>query len=792
IKEETSQKIIQEKIEYLENNDLFDNNWYLENNPELKDNISPIQSFLEGNNKSDPTPTFSLEKYRKNNKNIPINQNTYMYYLKEGIKNRDITFPSTQYNESFTPRIYSQKQIKNILKALNTKISIIIPVYNALSQTKECVESVLKYTKVPYEIIIINDNSPDEEVKPYLDTLEKQYTQIKVIHNKVNHGFVKNVNIGIKNTENDIILLNSDTKVTPKWIQKLIISAYTSSLIGTVTPLSNAAGAYSVPYIGKNNPIPSIGLNNMALLVEKISLKINIEVPTGNGFCLYIKRDTINDTGLFDAKTFEKGYGEENDFCMRATKHSWTHVIDETTYIYHEGGGSFNKKKKELEIAHKKILDQLYPDYDRLIQKFITHPTYTMIRQNIQKNLKKQENTPAHLYNLLYIIHEGIGGSLHFTNDLIKEVSKHYNCYILLSDSNKITLKKYEKDHFEQIYQWKLENKWNIEKFHDKQYETIYFNVIQGLNIDLIHVQHLIKHSYDIVNIANILKIPIVLSIHDFYYICPSFNLLDENNKYCNGKCNNNNKQCTIPIGAMQNVPILKEYNIKWQQENQKLLEMVNTIICPSNNTKELYLEKYPEIENKIRTIPHGQEFAKKEEINTKLEKNNIKILIPGNIGISKGSYFIKELKKQDTKNILELHFIGEVHESIHDKKYGIIHGAFKRDDFNKLVKEINPSFIGIFSIWPETFCYTLSEAWNAQIPVITVKLGAIGDRVNENITGYFIDYTNPKKAYNQILEIAKDPSCYNKIKENIKNIKLKTLKEMDEEYLELYNQLLK
>ena len=125
---------------------------------------------------------------------------------------------------------------------------------------------------------------------------------IQVIYNDENMGYVKTINKAIQGTtKGDIVLLNSDTKVSKKWLTKMVIASMQDKKVGTVTPFSNAAGAFSVPIIGENKEIPDyLTLKDMNRIVEENSNFTYVEVPTGNGFCLYIKRNLIDNIGLFD------------------------------------------------------------------------------------------------------------------------------------------------------------------------------------------------------------------------------------------------------------------------------------------------------------------------------------------------------------------------------------------------------------------------------------------------------------------------------------------------------------
>jgi len=108
---------------------------------------------------------------------------------------------------------------------------IIVPVYGALSYLRQCINSILENTKNPYNLVIVDDgNSPI--IKEYLRTIKSA----RIITNRKNSGWFKSCNIGIENTENDVVLLNSDTMVTEGWLERMDRCAYSSSRIGMVNP----------------------------------------------------------------------------------------------------------------------------------------------------------------------------------------------------------------------------------------------------------------------------------------------------------------------------------------------------------------------------------------------------------------------------------------------------------------------------------------------------------------------------------------------------------------------------
>ena len=357
------------------NSNIFDEEFYLNNYSNL--NADPIYDYLtngvfEGYN---PTKNFNTKQYAKINQ-ININKiNPFVHY----ILNFENKFQSVNITSS---------NIDIIFNNLKNNISVIIPIYNAYDDVKRCIDSVLMNSANNYNLILINDCSTDKRI----EALMKKYGQdpnITCINNTHNLGFVSTVNIGLKQSENDVIILNSDTIVTPRWMEKLTIAAYSNEKIATVTPFSNNAGAFSVPETGQENFIPShLTLDSMANIVEKVSNHEYMRVPTGNGFCMFIKRHAIEDVGYFDEKTFKRGYGEENDFCMRLKQKGWENIIDDSTYIFHNSGSSFQGERNALMIKHIQILKEKYPTYVTEVNDFINSDILKKMQNNIKYGIK--------------------------------------------------------------------------------------------------------------------------------------------------------------------------------------------------------------------------------------------------------------------------------------------------------------------------------------------------------------------------------------------------------------------
>ncbi|WP_304125524.1 glycosyltransferase [Methanosphaera cuniculi] len=702
---------------------------------------------------------------------------------------------------------------KDVLNTIEKPTTVIIPIYNAYEDTRKCIKSVLKYTNTQYELLLIDDASPDKRINPMLREFSEKYDHIHLITNTKNHGFVSNVNLGITSSSNDVVLLNSDTIVTPNWLRKLKISAYLGRNIGTVTPLSNNAGAFSVPIIGKTNIIDEkLGLEATSNIIEKIN-DPKISTPTAHGFCMYIKRAVIDDIGLFDMG-FNMGYCEENDFSMRAFNAGWENVIDPTVYIYHNQGSSFGKKRQKLMDTNRKYLETKHPDYKAKVTEFLESEDYLHVREDIGDALANEKiiNEDNNKKNILYVIHESKGGTPYTTNDLMQHISDDYNVYLLTSGKFYIKLYKFQpvklstnkglengaefqKDLF-RIYKRKIKSTYSIQRPYNEEFEQVYFNILVNLHIDIVHIRHLIYHTFDMPRVAHALGLKVILSFHDLYYICPSHNLIDDRGQYCGGYCTPKIPQrgktsvCSVMKGI--NAPEdVRSFLPKWRKSISEMYKYCDEFITTSQSTYDLYTEFYPELKEKpFHIIEHGRDLKTPDIIDITPDKVDttkpIKIAIPGNINIGKGIFFINKLKEYDIENRLELHFMGDVYGQFRFNKLGIQHGAYKRSDFKKIIDEIDPMFIGIFSIWPETYCHTLTEAWSTGVPPITMDIGALGERVKSNGGGFIIS-DDPKEAYEQIIKYAENTDEYIQVRKQIEDITFPSTHDMAEKYLKVY-----
>src|SRR5437764_6147410 len=255
---------------------------------------------------------------------------------------------------------------------MSFSIDIIIPVYNAADDVRRCVESVLAHGHDDCRITLIDDGSTDPRIAALFAELdERRLPELLLLRNGSNRGFTATASRGIANSSADVLLLNSDTRVTGDWLSAISRCAASDATIGTITPFSNNAEICSFPLLCVDNTVGGEDeIEMIASAMARAAVPTYPDLPTGVGFCLFIRRALIDEVGSFDA-AFGAGYGEENDLCLRAARRGWRNVLADDAFVVHVGGRSFAGQKAELSPRNTTILLERHPHYTAMVEQYI-------------------------------------------------------------------------------------------------------------------------------------------------------------------------------------------------------------------------------------------------------------------------------------------------------------------------------------------------------------------------------------------------------------------------------------
>lgn len=605
-------------------------------------------------------------------------------------------------------------------------IDVIIPVYDGYDETLECLKSALNANcSVGHNIIVIDDCSPNPALSEELKRLSET-ENFKLYVNEHNLGFVKTVNRGMKlSKSHDVVLLNADTIVPDKWLDQLSATAYQNPLYGTVTPLSNNATICSYPGFCIDNKLEAgRDVNYYNALMNEVNDDSVVELPTAHGFCMYIKREVLNEVGFFDEKKWGMGYGEENDFSLRAQQSGWKNIAAVGTYVQHVGSVSFAANADDFIEKNLKKLNGLYPEYSANVHSFITNDPLRYYRNKaakveLLKKLETEVTVPAETFLFVSLT---IGGGTTVATDAIQEmiVADDVRSLYLTSPSAGI---------------WRISHR-NIPAYIDfvvKDELEEFIKFINQLHVTKIQYHHVIQFDDLVRDLPRLLNIPYDVTLHDYYHVCPRVNLIDETGTYCGEPPESSCNKCLTINGlhpAIRSEDITSSIDIvDWREQSEMFLEQAENVFAPSKDTADRVAKYFKAIDVKVRYHPEPIKWIQ----NVANDGDLIKVAVLGAIGQHKGyDRLISAVKYAEKFELpIEFHLIGY---SMNDAALNVysnlkIFGKYTRQELPDILKGLNCSASLLLSVWPETFSYTYSESLENGLTTIALDHGAIPER---------------------------------------------------------------
>ena len=438
--------------------------------------------------------------------------------------------------------------------------------------------------------------------------------------------------------------------------------------------------------------------------------------------------------------------------------------------FYKEKYLELNKKYKQMEKNNIDLVTNLntinyykYAKNNSIFKrfKFLNNKIDLKIKEKMSKISKKNDE----LISVLFFVHTwrefsnkkstSIGGTTNYVIDLVNQYKNKAHIYIITVISGRYMLVVIDNNK-EIVYDLGI----NVKVKHFEQYDGDFYarvkSIINELQIDLIHINHIIDFPADLSLIAT--EYRTITSIHDYTFVCPRNFMLDIDNKICSNPSYNNCSRCISTLSE-------EEYELRKASVNA-ILTSSEKVIFPNitvvNKFKSFYsLNNYVVNEHGIVL----ENFKNFNNYYHKYDINNLNVAFVGSVDDHKGGKIVKEVIEKSPNNI-KYHLFGFSNDNYFKNNNKIInHGRYNKFDLPSLLRKNNIDLVLFLNQVEETFSYTLSEVTLAGIPSLAFDIGAIGDRIRKNKLGWVIPITNnPSTIINKILDIFKNNNYENMI----------------------------
>ncbi len=640
-------------------------------------------------------------------------------------------------------------------------VAVVVPVYRDRALTLACLDSVFASVPPGTPVIVVNDASPEPALGAALADLAAA-GRIALIAHRRNLGFPAAANAGLRaafalTPRHDAVLLNSDTLLprgrTASWLDRLRAVVQAQADVGTATPLSNDATILSYPHADRANPPPDApSLAQLDALAARANAGVGVEVPTGVGFCLYIRHECAVEVGLFRPALFAQGYGEENDFCLRARHLGWRHVAAAGVVVGHVGGVSFGAARAALIARNLAVLERLYPGYHALIAAWqgavpALDPLAPARRRMDALRWAAARSPVARRRAVVLVTHDSGGG--------VDRVIAGRVAALAAQRTRAIVLRPVPDPNGDG---GALPGLCRVDDASGQYPNLVYrlpeetaalVRLLKADRPEHVELHHRLGHHPAIGDLAAYLDVPLDVQQHDYACFCPRITLLGPDGRYCGepddvAVC----EACVADAGSRLDETIgVAALRLRSAAE----FAAARRVVVPSADMAARLRRHFPGIAPLVAPLETDPPAPPPPQA-----AQPVTVCVIGAIGPEKGYDVLLACARDAAARALPLRFV-LVGRSIDDARLlatgrVFVTGHYREADAEALIRAQRAQLAFLPSIWPETWGFTLGLAWRCGLPAVVFDIGAMAARVRATGGGRLLPLGLPPSAINAML----------------------------------------
>jgi GT2 family glycosyltransferase len=592
-----------------------------------------------------------------------------------------------------------------------------VPIYNNFEDVSALLESLHLTLGDNLSVVLVDDCSPDDRIVPLLSSWADRHQHWRVFRNTENLGFADTVNRGIQVAEGHPIVVNSDIQFPPGWIERLLAPILTDPEgVASVTPFSNHSSFTGFPRARTETALHQIGELGAVDEAFRELRPVLVDLPAGIGFCMAMNRDVVNRIGGLDGKSYGRGYYEDTDWGQRAAASGYRNLVCANLFVHHGvDSKSFSiEQRRELSTNNRKILLQKFPHYDLAERRFYEADPLFEVRVAAQVRLWRQQAKSAYMI----IDHAWGGGANDFSDRHCRKLTAEgaLVAHITL-DRAKAIIRVHYADQVRELEETYSDRVWNLASALD--IESVIVNALHGAA----KIHDVLSHLTCLAD-----RFPITVYIHDFLAVCPSIFLLKRGHKHCGIP---EITQCQACFFDNPNIKYDSFNIIEWRRRWRELLRRAACINVFSNSSRELLLRAFPELPHTAISIVDPDYAIELSSVPLPPSSKTLRIGVVGTMNTHKGSRVVLHLANFIRNNVIDatVTVVGAWNDTPPPKTMSVL-GAYQRSELPAILENAKADVILFPSVCPETYSGTLSELFATRLPIVSLPLGAQGERV--------------------------------------------------------------
>ncbi len=671
-------------------------------------------------------------------------------------------------------------------------VSIVIPIFNQLHFTKQCVEGILKHTRCKYELIFV-DNASSDGTSDWLRQITAENNNFRMITNRENQGFAKACNQGaLVAFGKYLVFLNNDTFPHEKWLDALVSTAEADDAIGILgSKLLYPNG--SIQHAGV-----VVGLKDGETYPYHIYLCKPADAPYANkvrefqmvtGACLFIRRNILDRIGAFD-ETYINGH-EDLDLCLRVRATGYKVVYCPQSVLTH-----FEAQTKRLvgleNFHYKKGVDN---EEGRGRQKFLSKWKEKIEiddrRYYEEDGFLSQVSESANRLKILFTMYgwNETGGGTIFPKALAQELVKR-DCrvsvfYASLKNDSASEAYAVSREVDDGVILYGIYNRPAVfidpdnpeREIHDEGVLKRFREVLDEEKPDVVHFHNFHGLTFAMAEETKRRSIPACYTPHNYHMIDPQLYLFNsdlslwtDTNPISNSEAVNRNH--SKAAGYEERIRITKKLLNEW----------VDVTLAVSERQRELLIQ-YGADSKRISVVHQANRTADALWGNERLAQEGkrqlhspLRVGFIGGVMPHKGVHMLVAAVQHLNSSEIECQVYGfispqylEQLQALDKKKIVKFRGEYRLEDLETIAHEMDVAVVP--SLWEDCAPLVLLELNSMRMPVIAARIGGIPDFVMEGSTGFLYKYDSLNELVSKLRYCIDNPKIITDMRTSLRQM---------------------
>lgn len=612
-------------------------------------------------------------------------------------------------------------------------VDVVVPIFNGADSLGDHLATLSMVGCGQARLCLVNDASTDPRVGILLQSFCDAHPGVVLISNAERCGVVGVINAALQRSQGHVVVLELAAVLPPGWLDRLLQPMLVDARVATAMPFTSVD-------LHENGEDP--GAIDQAYARLPLLWPPRMHPGASSSGCIAFNKAVWASVGPLDRTLAWRG-GAEVDWCMRALYKGFRHVVANNLFVPQVPMASLSAESCPPSGSARGSRQRL-SRHAELVDRFVKTDPFALLNGLARFWIKARDRQID-----LIIDHDFGGGANAYRRQEIERRLGAGRAVVLYGENRKRAFLSFHAPAMAERLDGLAPGGVGALIGLVQPREIIYNNLVGAR--DPLAVLAAVTSARAVH--------PCVLTIliHDFFPVCPAYNLLNDAGRYCGvpdslREC----RRCLPRVPDTYSAYKPSKVDIaRWRQVWGDVMMHSSEVRCFSRSSADIVLSAYPQLRDKITVVPHEVHapFAFMPQVTARPRP---RIGVIGGLNYCKGQALLQQLEKLSDAQGVDFVVIGET-----DPRYPLartrVTGRYQVKDLPSIIEAEGIEFVFISSVWPETFSYVTGEAMALGVGVFCLPLGAPAERVRHYDLGRVSSSCEPETVLKELLAFRLD-----------------------------------